>query len=91
MKKHPWIKYVLIGLAVVVIAVSVSLAFVQAQLDKLKTAQLDTLDLTRVSDGTYEGSYTAFLGLGDPEGHGGRSSDHLDHDPQARQWSRQTG
>lgn len=60
MKKHPWIRNLLIGLTVVIIAISVSLAFVQAQLDKLKATQLDTLDLTNIPNGTYEGSYTAF-------------------------------
>lgn len=60
MKKHRWIRPVLIGLFVVIVAVSVSLAFVQAQLDKLKATQLETLDLSQVSNGTYEGSYTAF-------------------------------
>ncbi len=60
MKKHRWISLVLIGLFVVAVAVSVSLAFVQAQLDKLETTQLETLDLSKVSNGTYEGSYTAF-------------------------------
>jgi len=60
MKKHRWIRPILIGLFILVVIVSVSLAFVQAQLDKLKATELQSLDLSRVQNGTYEGSYTAF-------------------------------
>ena len=60
MKKHRWVRPLLIGLFILVVLVSVSLAFVQAQLDKLKATELQTLDLSQVKNGTYEGSYTAF-------------------------------
>jgi len=60
MKKHRWLKITAIVIAVIIILGSVTLAFLQAQLDKLTEAQFSELNLSALSDGSYEGSYSAF-------------------------------
>jgi len=60
MKKHPWLKIAALVITVIIILGAVTLAFLQAQLDKLTEAQISEPNLSAISDGTYQGSYAAF-------------------------------
>ena len=60
MKNHRWLKILAIAVTVLIILGAVTMAFLQAQLDKLTEAQINEPKLSSLSDGTYKGSYTAF-------------------------------
>lgn len=60
MKNHRWLKVIALTVSVIIIIGAVTLAFLQAQLDKLTEAVITEPTLSTIKDGTYKGSYSAF-------------------------------